>query len=70
MKSLSFNVSYFKFSAMLVKKVQIEFAFLVFFTLLMLVVTEIGTDSFEGKIYLMQFQNLVGLFQFLNNKSF
>ena len=68
MNSLSLNVSYFKFCAMFVKKVQIEFTFSVFFTLSMLVVTEIGTDSFEGKISLMQFQNLVGLFLFLNNK--
>ena len=49
---------------MLVKKVQTEFAFSVFFTLSMLVVTEIGTGSFEGNIFLMQFQNLVGLFLF------
>ena len=55
---------------MFVKKVQIEFAFSVFFTLSMFVVTEIGTDSFEGNISLMQFQNLVGLFLFSNNKSF
>ena len=45
MKSLSLNVSYFKFCAVFVKKVQIEFAFLVFFTLSMVVATEIGTDS-------------------------
>ena len=70
MKSLSLTVSYFKFCAMFVKKVQNEFAFLVFFTLSMLVVTEIGADSFEGNISLMQFQNLVGLFLFSNNKSF
>ena len=55
MNSLSLNVSYFKLCAMFVKKVQIEFAFSVFFTLAMLVVTEIGTDSFEGNISLMQF---------------
>ena len=55
---------------MLVKKVQIEFAFSVFFTLSMFVVTEIGTDSFERNISLIQFQNLVGLFLFPNNKSF
>ena len=70
MKFRSLNVSYFKFCAMLVKKVQIEFAFSVFFTLSMLVVTEIGTDSFEGNISSMQFQNLVGFFLFSNNKSF
>ena len=45
MKSLSLNVSYFKFCAVFVKKVQIEFAFSVFFTLSMVVATEIGTDS-------------------------
>ena len=51
-------------------KVQIEFAFSVFFTLSMFVITKIGTDSFEGNISLIQFQNLVGLFLFSNNKSF
>ena len=50
MKALSLNVSHFKFCAMLVKKVQCEFAFSVFFSLSMLVVTEIHTDSFEGNI--------------------
>ena len=70
MKFLSLNVSYFKFCAMLVKKVQIEFAFSLFFTLSVLVVTEIGTDSFGRNISLMQFQNLVGLLLFSNNKSF
>ena len=69
MKSLSLNVSYFRFCAMFVKKVQVEFAFSVFFTLSMLVATEIGTDSFEGNISLMQIQNLVGFFLFSNNKS-
>ena len=69
MKFLSLNVSYFKSSAMLVKKVQIEFPFSVFSVLSMLVVTEIDTDCFEGNIFLMQFQNLVGLFLFSNNKS-
>ena len=69
MKSLSLNVSYLKFCVVFAKKLQIEFAFLVFFTLLMLVVTEIGTSSFEGNISLIQFQNL-GLFLFSNNKSF
>ena len=64
MKFLRLNVSCFKFCAMLVKKVQTEFAFSVFFTLSMLVVTEIGACSFEGNIFLMQFQNLVGLFLF------
>ena len=58
------------FCAMLVKKVQTEFAFSVFFTLPMFVVNEIGTDSFEGSTSLMQFYNLVGLFLFSNNKSF
>ena len=60
----------FKFCTMLVKKVQTEFAFSVFFTLLVLLVTEIGTDSFKGNTSLMQFQNLIGLFLFSNNKSF
>ena len=69
-KSLSLNVSHFRFFAMLVKKVQGEFAFLVFFILPMFVVTEIGTDSFKGSISLMQFRNLVGIFLFSNNKSF
>ena len=50
---------------MFVKKVQIEFSFSVFFTFSMLVVTEIGTDSFKGNIFL-----IVGLFLFPNNKSF
>ena len=50
MKFLSLNVLYFKFCAMLVKKVQIEFVFSEFFTLSMFVVTEIGTDYFEGNI--------------------
>ena len=53
---------------MFVKKVKIEFAFSVFFTLSMLLVTEIVTDSFERNISLMQFQNLVGIFLFSNNK--
>ena len=70
MKSLSLNVSYFKFCAVFVKKVQIEIAFSVFFTLSMVVATEIGTDSFEGNISLMQFQYLVGLFLFSNKQSF
>ena len=69
-KSLSLNVSHFRFFAMLVKKVQGEFAFLVFFILPMFVVTEIGTDSFKESISLMQFPNLVGIFLFSNNKSF
>ena len=55
---------------MLVKKVQNEFAFSVFITLSMLVFTEISTDSFKGNISLRQFQNLIGLFLFLNDKSF
>ena len=55
---------------MLVKKVKGEFAFYVFFTLSMFVVTGKGTDSFEGRIILMLFRNLVGLFLFSNNKSF
>ena len=58
----------FKFCVMFVKKVKIEFAFSVFFTLSMLLVTEIVTDSFERNISLMQFQNLVGIFLFSNNK--
>ena len=70
MKSLSLNVSHFKICAMCVKKVQIEFPLSVFFTLPVLVVTEIGTDSFEGNISLIQFQNLIGLFLFSNNKPF
>ena len=53
MKFLSLNVSYFKFCPMLVKKVQIGFALSVFFTLSMLVVTEVGKDPFEGNISLM-----------------
>ena len=70
MKSLSLNVSCFKFCPMLVKKVQNEFAFSMFFTFLMVAVTWIGTDSLERNIFLMQFQDLVGFFLFSNNKSF
>ena len=55
---------------MLAKKVQSEFAFLLFLTFSRLMVTEIVTDSFEGNILLMQFQIIVGLFLFLNNKPF
>ena len=62
--------AYAAFCAMFVKKVQIDFTFSVFFTLSMLLVTEKGTDSFEGNISLMQFQNLAGLFLFPNSESF
>ena len=55
---------------MLAKKVQSEFALSLFLTSSTLMVTEIGTDSFEGNIPLMQFQIIVGLFLFSNNKPF
>ena len=55
MKFLSLNVSYFKYCAMLVKKVQSKF----------------DRYRFCLRKHLYDaFQNLVGLFLFSNNKSF